>query len=161
MLRVVDLSKCSLRISSLTRMILHTVCRGSHASLHPVASFLSCCSDIPLRRRCNAAIILPYRTARKIPVTGPEQGSQQGDGGDTQRIRWSRSVHRVMQARAIHGVAFVILPLPVSRRVVRKRRGKQGNQNFGPRKESQPDQRCSELQGNKRVRVRIRDEERG
>lgn len=121
----------------LTRIILQTVCRGGHASSHPVASLLSCCSDIPLRRRCNTAIILPHRTARKIPVTGPEQGSQ-GDGGDTQRIRWLRLVHRVMQARAIHGVAFVILPLPVSRRVVRRRRGKQGNQNFGPRKKIQP-----------------------
>lgn len=81
--------------------------------------------------------------------------------GSTQRIRWSRSVHRVMQARAIHGVAFVILPFPVSQRVVRRRRGRQGDQNSGPRKKSRPDQRAAvqRAEGTERVRVHARDEE--
>jgi len=35
-----------------------------------------------------------------------------------------------MQARAIHSVAFVSLPLPVSQRVVRRKRERQGNQEF-------------------------------
>lgn len=93
-------------------------------------------------------------------MTGPEQGSQ--GMGTTQRIRWSRSVHRVMQPCAIHGVAFVILPLPVSQRVVRRRRGRQGNQNFGPCKKSQPDQRSKLARGrNERVRVPCKGQRNG
>lgn len=72
-----------------------------------------------------------------------------------------------MQARAIHGVAFVILPFPVSQRVVRRRRGRQGDQNSGPRKKSRDlasarrGAAVQRAEGTERVRVHARDEETG
>lgn len=60
----------------------------------PVGSSLPCISrgsDTPLRRRRNAAVILPYCTGRKIPVTGPERGSRPG-GRHREFVRRGRCI---------------------------------------------------------------------
>lgn len=104
-------------------------------------------------RRGNSPV---YRTARKIPVTGPEQGSQE-DGSDTENSLVAVGASRDAGARDSRR-CICDSTASGSRRVVRKRRGKQGNQNSGPRKKSQPDQRgitegtsaCVSVQGMKK-----------
>lgn len=68
---------------------------AGHASLRP-GRVLSSVHFVRFRhtvarRRRNAAVILPYRTGRKIPVTGPERGSYPG-GQHREFVRRGRCI---------------------------------------------------------------------
>lgn len=79
-------------------------------------------------------------------MTGPEQENQE-DGSDTENSLVAVGASRDAGARDSWRCICDSTASGQPTGAVRRRRGKQGNQNSGPRKKNQPDQRCSELEG--------------